>query len=88
LEQRETDYRRNFATRRWFSKIRCGGFTESLNISVSAAIIIIQNDESIAGSTVSGIVENEIFRKAFWLRQVYKDIKQIEERYFEENPRW
>jgi tRNA (guanosine-2'-O-)-methyltransferase len=34
--------------RRWFSKIPMVGFTESLNISVSAAIIISKLDESIA----------------------------------------
>jgi tRNA (guanosine-2'-O-)-methyltransferase len=66
LEQRETDYRRNFATRRWFSKNPDGGFTESLNISVSAAIIIQNLTNRLAIQIDWHLSETEIL-ESVWL---------------------
>jgi tRNA (guanosine-2'-O-)-methyltransferase len=72
-----------------FLKIPMVGFTESLNISVSAAIIIQDITTRLRQSAVKWqLSENEILEKRlFWAKNTIKDIKRIEERYFEENPK-
>ncbi len=71
-----------------FLKIPMVGFTESLNISVSAAIIIqnltnrLRNSSSIPWQ----LSEEEILEKRLsWARNSIKDIKRIEARYYQEN---
>jgi len=72
-----------------FLKIPMVGFTESLNISVSAAIIIQNLTNRLRNSNIDWhLSENEILEKRLsWAKNSIKDIKRIEERYFEENPR-
>lgn len=71
-----------------FVKIPMAGFTESLNISVSAAIIIQNIMERLRKSEVDWhLTEEEIVEKRLeWAKNTIKDIKRIEARYFEENP--
>ena len=70
-----------------FLKIPMVGFTESLNISVSAAIIIQNIMERLRKSDVKWqLSEEEILEKRIeWARHSIKDIKRIEARYYEEN---
>ena len=70
-----------------FLKIPMVGFTESLNISVSAAIIIQKLTNRLRNSTIDWhLSEEEILEKRLaWARNSIKDIKRIEARYFEEN---
>jgi tRNA (guanosine-2'-O-)-methyltransferase len=72
-----------------FLKIPMVGFTESLNISVSAAIIIQDLTNRLRESDVNWqLTEEEILEKRLaWAKNSIKDIKRIEARYFEENPR-
>jgi tRNA (guanosine-2'-O-)-methyltransferase len=72
-----------------FLKIPMVGFTESLNISVSAAIIIQNLTNRLRRSTIDWhLSEEEILAKRLaWAKSSIKDIKRIEARYFEENPR-
>ena len=69
-----------------FLKIPMRGFTESLNISVSAAIIIQNLMSRLHQSDVNWqLTENEILQKRIdWSRNSIKDIKRIEARYFAE----
>ncbi len=69
-----------------FLKIPMVGFTESLNISVSAAIIIQNIMERLRKSDIKWqLSEEEILQKRIdWARNTIKDIKRIEARYFEE----
>ncbi len=69
-----------------FLKIPMAGFTESLNISVSAAIILQNLTERLRKSTVSWqLSDEEILEKRLdWARNSIKDIKRIEARYFAE----
>jgi tRNA (guanosine-2'-O-)-methyltransferase len=62
------------------------GFTESLNISVSAAIIIQNLTNRLRNSTVDWhLSEEEILEKRLdWARNSIKDIKRIEARYYDE----
>lgn len=71
-----------------FLKIPMVGFTESLNISVSAAIIIQNLTNRLRNSDVDWqLTEEEILIKRLdWARKSIKDIKRIEARYYEENP--
>jgi len=71
-----------------FLKIPMVGFTESLNISVSAAIIIQNLTNRLRNSNIDWhLSENEILEKRLaWAKNSIKDIKRIEERYYEENP--
>jgi tRNA (guanosine-2'-O-)-methyltransferase len=64
------------------------GFTESLNISVSAAIIIQNLTNRLRNSNIDWhLSENEILEKRLaWAKNSIKISKRIEERYFEENP--
>ncbi|MGM8361764.1 TrmH family RNA methyltransferase [Flavobacterium sp. ARAG 55.4] len=72
-----------------FLKIPMVGFTESLNISVSAAIIIQDLTNRLRRSDIDWkLTDAEILEKRLdWARKSIKDIKRIEARYFEENPK-
>lgn len=72
-----------------FLKIPMVGFTESLNISVSAAIIIQNLTNRLRNSDINWqLSEEEIMEKRLaWAKNSIKDIKRIEKRYFEENPK-
>lgn len=62
------------------------GFTESLNISVSAAITLQQIMTKLKASRTSWqFTEEELFNKKLnWTRKMIKDIERIEARYLEE----
>jgi tRNA (guanosine-2'-O-)-methyltransferase len=62
------------------------GFTESLNISVSAAIIIQDLTNRLRLSNLPWqLTDEEILQKRLdWTRNSIKDIQRIEARYFEE----
>ena len=70
-----------------FLKIPMVGFTESLNISVSAAIIIQNLMSRLRKSDIPWqLSEEEIMEKRLqWAKNSIKDIKRIEERYHTEN---
>lgn len=72
-----------------YLKIPMVGFTESLNISVSAAIIIQDLTNRLRRSDIDWkLTDAEILEKRLdWTRKSIKDIKRIEARYFEENPK-
>ena len=65
-------------------KIPMSGFTESLNISVSAAIIIQNVMNRLHKSDMNWqLSEQEILEKRIlWAKNTIKDIKRIEERYY------
>jgi tRNA (guanosine-2'-O-)-methyltransferase len=67
-----------------FLKIPMVGFTESLNISVSAAIIIQNLMHRLRNSDINWqLSEDEILKKRLqWARSSIKDIKRIEARYY------
>ena len=67
-----------------FIKIPMVGFTESLNISVSAAIIIQDITNRLRQSNINWhLTEDEILEKrVLWAKNTIKDIKRIEERYY------
>ncbi len=67
-----------------FLKIPMVGFTESLNISVSAAIILQNVTERLRKTNINWqLSENEILEKRLqWAKSSIKDIKRIEERYY------
>jgi len=67
-----------------FLKIPMVGFTESLNISVSAAIILQNLMERLRKSDIDWhLSETEILEKRLeWARNSIKDIKRIEARYY------
>ena len=67
-----------------FLKIPMVGFTESLNISVSAAIIIQNLMNRLRNSDINWhLSEDEILKKRLqWASSSIKDIKRIEERYY------
>ena len=68
-----------------FLKIPMCGFTESLNISVSAAIIIQNLMSRLHRSDISWQLSEEerLQKRLEWARNSIKDIKRIEARYFE-----
>ncbi|PKB15531.1 RNA methyltransferase [Flavobacterium sp. 5] len=68
-----------------FLKIPMVGFTESLNISVSAAIIIQNLTNRLRNSEINWqLTEDEILEKRLdWAKKSIKDIKRIEARYFD-----
>jgi tRNA (guanosine-2'-O-)-methyltransferase len=68
-----------------FLKIPMVGFTESLNISVSAAIIIQNLMNRLRNSDINWkLTEEEILEKRLdWAKKSIKDIKRIEARYFD-----
>ena len=67
-----------------FIKIPMVGFTESLNISVSAAIIIQDITNRLRQSNINWhLTEDKILeKKVLWAKNTIKDIKRIEERYY------
>ena len=67
-----------------YLKIPMVGFTESLNISVSAAIIIQDITNRLRQSGIDWkLTPDEILQKRLtWTRNSIKDIKRIEERYY------
>ena len=67
-----------------FLKIPMAGFTESLNISVSAAIIIQNLMSRLHKSNIKWqLSEEEILdKRMLWAKNTIKDIKRIEERYY------
>jgi len=67
-----------------YLKIPMVGFTESLNISVSAAIIIQDLTNRLRQSKVNWqLSEEEILEKRLlWAKNTIKDIKRIEARYY------
>lgn len=69
-----------------FLKIPMAGFTESLNISVSAAIIIQNLTNRLRKSDLDWhLSEEEILEKRLaWAKSSIKDIKRIEARYLSE----
>lgn len=69
-----------------FLKIPMAGFTESLNISVSAAIIIQNLMSRLHKSDIKWqLSDEEILEKRLqWAKNTIKDIKRIEERYYSE----
>ena len=70
-----------------FLKIPMVGFTESLNISVSAAIIIQNLTTRLRKTEIDWqLSENEILEKRLdWAKNSIKDIKRIEARYYDEH---
>ena len=70
-----------------YLKIPMVGFTESLNISVSAAIIIQDLTNRLRRSDIDWkLSADEILEKRLdWARKSIKDIKRIEARYYEEH---
>ncbi len=71
-----------------YLKIPMVGFTESLNISVSAAIIIQDITNRLRQSEVNWkLTPEEVLEKRLeWARNSIKDIVRIEERYAQLNP--
>ena len=70
-----------------YIKIPMVGFTESLNISVSAAIIIQYLSNKIRRSNIDWkLTEEEILSKKIdWSQKTIKDIERITQRYLEDN---
>jgi len=70
-----------------FLKIPMAGFTESLNISVSAAIIIQNIMNRLRKTDFDWKLSEEemILRRLDWTKNSIKDIKRIEQRYKEIN---
>jgi tRNA (guanosine-2'-O-)-methyltransferase len=69
-----------------FLKIPMVGFTESLNISVAAAIILQNLTNRLRNSDMNWkLTDDEIFFKQIdWARKSIKDIERIEQRFLEE----
>ncbi|NJM79581.1 MAG: RNA methyltransferase [Flavobacterium sp.] len=69
-----------------FLKIPMVGFTESLNISVSAAIIIQDLTNRLRCSSINWqLTEDEIIEKRLdWTRKSIKDIDFVESRFYED----
>lgn len=70
-----------------YLKIPMVGFTESLNISVSAAIIIQDLTNRLRQSDVNWQLSDEeiLEKRLLWAKNTIKDIKRIEDRYYSEN---
>jgi len=68
-----------------FMKIPMYGFTESLNISVAAAIVIQNLTTRLRSSNIDWhLTEEEILEKRLdWARKSIKDIERIEARFYE-----
>ena len=67
-----------------YLKIPMVGFTESLNISVSAAIIIQDITNRLRNSTIDWqLSEEEIFEKRLdWTRKTIKDAAFVESKFY------
>ncbi len=69
-----------------FLKIPMVGFTESLNISVSAAIILQNLTTRLRKSDIHWQLSEEeiLIKRLAWAKNSIKDIKRIEARYYED----
>jgi len=69
-----------------FLKIPMVGFTERLNISVTAAIILQHLTEKLRKSDIDWQMSEEfnLAKRLEWARKSIKDIKRIEARYYAE----
>lgn len=69
-----------------FLKIPMAGFTESLNISVSAAIVLQNLTSRLRKSNLDWqLTDDEILEKRLdWAKNSIKDIERIEQRYYAE----
>ena len=69
-----------------FLKIPMVGFTESLNVSVAAAIVLQSVSTRLRDSDIKWqLTEEEKFlKKIEWMEKTIKSIKKIQERYFED----
>ncbi len=69
-----------------FLKIPMVGFTESLNISVSAAIILQNLTERLRKSDIDWQLSPDFIleKRLEWAKKSIKDIKRIEARYYQE----
>ncbi|NQY28381.1 MAG: RNA methyltransferase [Flavobacteriaceae bacterium] len=72
-----------------FIKIPMVGFTESLNISVSAAIILQSVTSKLRNSTIDWQLteEEKEFQRFIWMQKSIKSIDKILARYYEQNPK-
>lgn len=72
-----------------FLKIPMVGFTESLNISVSAAITLQNLTSRLRKTDIKWQLSDEeiLVKRLQWAKNTIKDIKRIEKRYYEENPK-
>lgn len=70
-----------------FLKIPMVGFTESLNVSVAAAITLQSVTDKLRRSEIQWQLsqEDQFFKKIEWMEKTIKSIKKVKERYFEEN---
>jgi len=70
-----------------YLKIPMVGFTESLNISVSAAIILQDITTRLRQSDVAWQLSDEelLEKRLTWAKNSIKDIARIEERYYEKS---
>ena len=70
-----------------FLKIPMYGFTESLNVSVAAAIVLQSVSSRLHDSKIPWqLTEDEkFFKKVDWMEKTIKSIKKIKERYKEEH---
>ena len=70
-----------------FLKIPMVGFTESLNISVSAAIILQHVTTKLKKTDIDWqLTENELFEKRLdWCKKTIKSHEEIIERFYEKN---
>jgi tRNA (guanosine-2'-O-)-methyltransferase len=69
-----------------FLKIPMVGFTESLNVSVAAAITLQSVTDKLRRSDIQWQLseEEQFFKKIEWMEKTIKSITKIKERYFEE----
>ncbi len=67
-----------------FLKIPMVGFTESLNVSVAAAITLQSVTQRLRNSTINWqLTEDEIFyKKLEWMEKTIKSIVKVKERYY------
>lgn len=72
-----------------FIKIPMVGFTESLNISVSAAIILQSVTSKLRNSEINWkLTPEEIeLQRLIWMQKSIKSIDKILERYYDKNPK-
>lgn len=68
-----------------FLKIPMVGFTESLNVSVSAAIILQSVTSKLRNSAINWQLSNEEINKQYlkWIKKTVKDYDQIVARYYD-----
>ena len=69
-----------------FLKIPMVGFTESLNVSVAAAITLQSVTDKLRHSNLQWQLseEEQFFKKIEWMEKTIKSITKIKERYFED----